>query len=408
MRTVIKVEHLSKQFRIGKLRRDEGTLRDVVGNFIKRPFEKGEKDRQFETLQALKDVSFEVNKGDTFGIVGGNGAGKSTLLKILSRIIKPSSGRARLEGRVGSLLEIGTGFHQDLTGRENVFLNGAVLGMRRREVAAKFDEIVAFADLEKFLDTPVKFYSSGMYARLAFAVAAHLEPEILIIDEVLAVGDAAFQAKCLGKMGSIAEDGRTVLFVSHSAAMVENLCKNGLYLEKGAVKAIGRMKDVMSYYRADYEIPETAPKIPRTSEAVSREESLFIEWKLLNSVDLHKLVTGEQAVFEFTFVHHRRATSIKIRFLISDLEGRIILADENIGWVEDGVNRLQWICRLPLKPNIYQITAEAFSIEESSLFDSWQCESCLEILPGDGSASSEQGIIDIPTKFEVVDSKRSS
>ena len=219
---------------------------------IKYPFNR-KKLPELETLWALRDVSFEVKQGEAFGIIGSNGAGKSTLLKILSRIIKPTGGRARLNGRVGSLLEIGTGFHQDLTGRENIFLNGAVLGMRRREVEKKFDEIVAFADLEKFLETPVKFYSSGMYARLAFAVAAHLEPEILIIDEVLAVGDAAFQAKCLGKMGKVAEGGRTVLFVSHDAAAVTRLCKTGVYLKKGQVSKIGEMKEVMAEYTSDYE-----------------------------------------------------------------------------------------------------------------------------------------------------------
>lgn len=258
MQTVIKVENLSKRFRIGKLRKDEGTLRDLVGSAIKYPFKSRQEKEKTENLWALREVSFEVKRGDTFGIVGGNGAGKSTLLKILSRIIKPTSGRAVLDGRVGSLLEIGTGFHQDLTGRENIFLNGAVLGMRRREVEKKFDEIVAFADLEKFLDTPVKFYSSGMYARLAFAVAAHLEPEILIIDEVLAVGDAAFQAKCLGKMGKVAEGGRTVLFVSHDASSVTKLCKHGIYLEHGRVKTAGAIESVMAQYKADYEIPTAA------------------------------------------------------------------------------------------------------------------------------------------------------
>ena len=252
MRTVIKVENLSKEFRIGKLRQGQGTLRDVVGGIIKYPFTGAEQRQKTENLLALNGVSFEVKQGEAFGIIGKNGAGKSTLLKILSRIIKPSSGRALLHGRVGSLLEIGTGFHQDLTGRENIFLNGAVLGMRKREVENKFDEIVDFADIEKFLDTPVKFYSSGMYARLAFAVAAHLEPEILIVDEVLAVGDAVFQAKCLGKMGKVAEGGRTVLFVSHDESSMRRLCETGIYLDQGTVKALGKMDDVMKEYKADY------------------------------------------------------------------------------------------------------------------------------------------------------------
>ena len=253
MQTVIKAENLSKQFRIGRLRNNDGTLRDLVGNIIKYPFNL-KKNNPTDNLWALRDVSFEVKQGEAFGIIGGNGAGKSTLLKILSRIIKPTSGNAKLKGRVGSLLEVGTGFHPDLSGRENIFLNGAVLGMPRRVVEKKFDEIVAFSDLENFLDTPIKFYSTGMSARLAFAVAAHLEPEILIVDEVLAVGDAAFQAKCLGKMGSVTESGRTIIFVSHDNSAVTKLCRTGMYLEKGQVKKIGDINSVMSQYKSDYEL----------------------------------------------------------------------------------------------------------------------------------------------------------
>ncbi|MGI8469871.1 MAG: ABC transporter ATP-binding protein [Pyrinomonadaceae bacterium] len=255
MSTVIKVENLSKKFRIGRLRRDEGTLRDLFGNALKHPFKNRADNENANTLWALRDINFEVKQGDTLGIVGGNGAGKSTLLKILSRIIRPTTGRARLIGRVGSLLEVGTGFHQDLTGRENVFLNGAVLGMRRRETEKKFDEIIAFAEIERFIDTPVKFYSTGMYMRLAFAVAAHLEPDILILDEVLAVGDAAFQDKCLGKMDEAVQSGRTVLFVSHTSSMVERLCKKALYLKNGNLEDFGEMKTVLARYEADYQTP---------------------------------------------------------------------------------------------------------------------------------------------------------
>ena len=204
---------------------------------------------QSEAFWALKDVSFDVNQGEVVGIIGRNGAGKSTLLKILSRIVRPTSGEVIIRGRVGSLLEVGTGFHPELTGRENIFMNGAVLGMKRSEIVRKFDEIVAFAEVEKFLDTPVKFYSSGMYVRLAFAVAAHLEPEILIVDEVLAVGDAAFQKKCLGKMGDVAEkEGRTVLFVSHNMGAVTRLCKRGFLLSAGSLKLDGDILNASSQY----------------------------------------------------------------------------------------------------------------------------------------------------------------
>ena len=197
---------------------------------------------------ALKDVSFEVPPGEVLGVVGRNGAGKSTLLKVLSRITEPTTGRVELRGRVGSLLEVGTGFHPELTGRENIYLNGAILGMKRREIARKFDEIVAFAEVEQFLDTPVKRYSSGMYMRLAFAVAAHLEPEILLVDEVLAVGDAEFQKKCLGKMGDVAGEGRTVLFVSHNMGAVQTVCRRALLLDHGRVKMIGPAEEVVAEY----------------------------------------------------------------------------------------------------------------------------------------------------------------
>jgi lipopolysaccharide transport system ATP-binding protein len=199
-----------------------------------------------DTLWALEGVTFDVEPGEVLGIIGRNGAGKSTLLKILSRITDPTSGRVELRGRIGSLLEVGTGFHPELTGRENVFLNGAILGMRRSEIARQFDAIVAFAETERFVDTPVKYYSSGMYMRLAFAVAAHLEPEILIVDEVLAVGDAAFQRKCLGRMDQVAHGGRTVLFVSHNLDAVRRLCRRTLLLHQGKVEALGPTTEVLA------------------------------------------------------------------------------------------------------------------------------------------------------------------
>lgn len=401
MRTVIKAENLSKKFRIGRFRRDEGTLRDLVGNIIKYPFSK-QRTQNLTALWALRDVSFEVKQGETFGVIGGNGAGKSTLLKILSRIIKPTGGRAKLDGRVGSLLEIGTGFHQDLTGRENIFLNGAILGMSRREVEKKFDEIVAFADLEKFLGTPVKFYSSGMYARLAFAVAAHLEPEILIVDEVLSVGDAAFQAKCLGKMGKVAEGGRTVLFVSHSAAMVEKLCRTGLYLEKGRVKAFGEMGDVMAQYKADYEKLLGAGDIERKISDVKAGEARFIDWKLLNSDKPQTVFTGDEGVFEITFVNNKPTARMNLKFIISDLEERIILASENTAEIKEGVNKLQWICNLPLKPDKYKISAEAYFDKEYAAADRWNFRYELTVLARDGMLPQVSGIVNVPTKFHVV------
>jgi lipopolysaccharide transport system ATP-binding protein len=245
-RPAISVENISKAYRIGLKEEKYPTFRDAMVNMAAAPLRRlrrlgGEGDRNGEdTFWALKDVSFEVQPGEVVGIIGRNGAGKSTLLKILSRITEPTAGEIRLRGRVASLLEVGTGFHPELTGRENIYLNGAILGMKRAEITRKFDEIVAFAEVEKFLDTPVKRYSSGMYVRLAFAVAAHLEPEILIVDEVLAVGDAEFQAKCLGKMQDVAQgQGRTVLFVSHNMAAIERLCSKSIVLAHGSVECLG-------------------------------------------------------------------------------------------------------------------------------------------------------------------------
>lgn len=246
---VIKVENLSKKYQIGRKQEPYYLLRDEIVNSLKKSIQllTGQR-RNKEDFWALKDVSFSVEEGDVLGIIGLNGAGKSTLLKILSRITPPTEGKAVIEGRVRSLLEVGTGFHPELTGRENIYLNGAVLGMTKKEINSKFDDIVEFSELEKFLDTPVKRYSSGMYVRLAFAVAAHLDSEILIIDEVLAVGDTAFQKKCLKKMEGVAKGGRTVLFVSHNMSAVSSLCNRAILLYKGKIVADGKTSQVVNEY----------------------------------------------------------------------------------------------------------------------------------------------------------------
>lgn len=259
--TIISVEGLSKQYAIGALRNTHRTLRETLaeeaGTFWSRLRSGGRRGGVDETLiWALDDISFQVREGEAVGIIGKNGAGKSTLLKILSRITEPTRGRAVLWGRVASLLEVGTGFHQDLTGRENIFLNGAILGMSRAELHRKLDEIVAFAELEQFVDTVVKHYSTGMYMRLAFAVAAHLEPEILIVDEVLAVGDLAFQRKCIGRMKEVTGEGRTVLFVSHNLGAVESLCNRALLLESGKLVMDGRSSDVAKAYAHGESAPQ--------------------------------------------------------------------------------------------------------------------------------------------------------
>jgi lipopolysaccharide transport system ATP-binding protein len=249
---VITVEHLSKKYILKHQNVERYTaLRDVITNKAKSIVNpKPISNKMSEEFWALNDVSFEINQGERVGVIGRNGAGKSTLLKILSRIVSPTKGKITIDGRVASLLEVGTGFHPELTGRENIFLNGSILGMTKAEIKAKFDEIVAFSEVERFLDTPVKRYSSGMYVRLAFAVAAHLDPEILIVDEVLAVGDAAFQKKCLGKMQDVSSQGRTVLFVSHNMAAIRNLCNKAILLNKGVVESFDIMDVVLDKYLA--------------------------------------------------------------------------------------------------------------------------------------------------------------
>ena len=246
-KAIVRVEDVSKEYRIGARREAYSTLRETMTNAVRAPFKRNGLPST-ETIWALKGVSFEVAPGQIVGIIGRNGAGKSTLLKILSRITEPTSGRAELFGRVGSLLEVGTGFHPELTGRENIYLNGAVLGMKRAEITARFDEIVGFSEIGKFLDTPVKHYSTGMYTRLAFAVAAHLEPDVLLVDEVLAVGDAEFQAKCLGKMGAVASEGRTVLFVSHNIVAVQSLCSEVIWIHDGKIREEGATDAVVKKY----------------------------------------------------------------------------------------------------------------------------------------------------------------
>jgi lipopolysaccharide transport system ATP-binding protein len=302
MQPAIVIENLSKCYRVARADApaDYTTLRESLVHAAKWPLRRirgGDGARQ-EPFWALKDINLTVEPGETVGIIGRNGAGKSTLLKILSRITKPTGGQARLRGRVGSLLEVGTGFHPELTGRENIYLNGSILGMARREIAAKFDEIVSFAEVEQFLDIPVKRYSSGMYTRLAFAVAAHLEPEILVIDEVLAVGDAEFQKKCMKKMGDVANEGRTVLFVSHNMGAIQTVCRRVVLLRDGKVQTIGSVPEVVAEYLKVNDSTESAAlavRRDRTGDGRFR----FEEFRLFDAQGAPSpfVVTGEDAYF---------------------------------------------------------------------------------------------------------------
>ncbi|MGB7923686.1 MAG: ABC transporter ATP-binding protein [Pyrinomonadaceae bacterium] len=260
MRPIIKVENLSKQYRIGALPAGYVTFRETVADAFMAALRraKGAERRSNQKLWALKDLSFEIEPGEVVGLIGHNGAGKSTLLKILARIVQPTAGRFELYGRVGSLLEVGTGFHPELTGRDNVFLNGAILGMKRAMIERKFDEIVAFSEIQDFIETPVKWYSSGMYLRLAFSVAVHMDTEILFVDEILAVGDVGFQQKCMDKIQSIMRDGRTIIFVSHSMPAITRLCKRVIWIDRGHLMHDGPAHDVIETYLGSAQESATA------------------------------------------------------------------------------------------------------------------------------------------------------
>ncbi len=354
----IKAENVSKLYHIGL--KTSGSMRETVYDFASGLFKKKNTDFDSTEFWALKDVSFEIKKGDVVGVIGKNGAGKSTLLKVLSRITEPTSGKIQINGRIGSLLEVGTGFHPELTGRENVFLNGSILGMKRKEIEQKFDEIVDFSGIEKFIDTPVKRYSSGMYVRLAFAVAAHLEPEILIIDEVLAVGDSEFQKKCLGKMQNIAGHGRTVIFVSHNMAVVSQLCSSVLLLKNGTVDFNGMTSEGLDFYfnknsalipQMIYENDENSPvsfkKIAVTSNKIIGEAIFSFEGKLTIEIDyfINNNHSNSQIVIHIwtiNGVHVLASSDLDQRIKINRIKGigsSAVVIDKNL-----------------LAPGIYSIT----------------------------------------------------
>jgi lipopolysaccharide transport system ATP-binding protein len=344
-RPIIEVHGISKRYRLGTL--DAGSFREELDRAWARLRGRAPRPADDQDFWALRDVSFEVQPGEVIGVVGRNGAGKSTLLKVLSRITEPTSGRAILRGRVASLLEVGTGFHPELSGRENVFLNGAILGMRHAEITRKFDEIVAFAEVEKFIDTPVKRYSSGMHVRLAFAVAAHLEPEILFIDEVLAVGDVAFQKKCLGKMEGVSKSGRTVLFVSHNMSAVETLCPRSIYVEHGTCGGIGPSSEIIAQYLRNNGVVETTSTLaPERMRSDGTAE--FLHCRVLNQA-------GEEGVSPKTNECFTLVVGVRIhgaiRFPVFNLAIR-----NHIGVVMTSVNTSEQGYNLaPMEPGDYEV-----------------------------------------------------
>jgi lipopolysaccharide transport system ATP-binding protein len=325
----IHVSHLSKQYRLGGPQEKYHTFRDAMISSLKAPkkiFNKVPVSSE-EKFWALKDVSFDVEEGEVIGIIGRNGAGKSTLLKILSRITTPTEGIVDIYGRVGSLLEVGTGFHQELTGRENIYLSGSILGMKRREIDAKLDDIIKFSEIEKFLDTPVKRFSSGMYVRLAFAVAAHLEPEILLVDEVLAVGDAAFQKKCLGKMGEVAKEGRTILFVSHNMVAIQNLCNQCILLNEGKVECNGDTDTVINYYlNKNSEIQKIVLKDRK--DRIGNHIMTFFKISLYNAKGelIDKILSGENVTFRFFYSSQQefKNAHVVLSFNVRNKYGQIL------------------------------------------------------------------------------------
>ena len=387
MSTVIKVENVTKGYRLGQLDR-----RSFFSDWKKWISGKEELEGDPNAFWALKGVTFDIEAGQIVGILGRNGAGKSTLLKILSMITAPTSGRVRMKGRIASLLEVGTGFHQDYTGRDNVYMNGAILGMSQREVAAKFDEIVAFSGVEQFIDTPVKRYSSGMRVRLAFAVAAHLEAELLMIDEVLAVGDAAFQTKCLGKIGEVAGSGRTVLFVSHNAATIESLCTRGIVLNQGQLSFEGTQSEAIAHY-AGLIAPENTLLQDRTDREGTGE--LRVEEIELRNESGHRTATvrsGENVEFA---LHFHRTTPrdfprLILRICITTQHGTPVFTQANWlagDWFGELPERGTFICqipKLPLPEGTYRIAYRILGqLRGADALDSLENAAQLHVTAGD-------------------------
>ncbi|MCC6168926.1 MAG: ATP-binding cassette domain-containing protein [Caldilineaceae bacterium] len=416
----IQVQDLAKRYRIGRRQQRPQTLAHAVVDALRAPLDnyrrlramshfRGDGAEDPDMIWALRDVSFDVPQGEVMGIIGRNGAGKSTLLKILSRITEPSGGRAVLNGRIASLLEVGTGFHPDLTGRENVYLNGTLLGMRKAEVDRRFDEIVDFAGVEKFIDTPVRFYSSGMRVRLAFSVAAHLEAEILLLDEVLAVGDVEFQAKCLGKMENVAYSGRTVLFVSHNMAAIENLCSTSLLLEQGQVAALGPTPAVLERYYASIERQVTdggdlAQRTDRRGNGQIRLISFHIEDTTGRKLSYARSGMDIIFVFGYQTAAHYLGGSVDMGFSIHDkVQMLSVLYSSYAGTKYRGIpHRGFFRCmvpRFPFTSGYYDVRVRA-RVDEQDADWPEQRAGQLAVEPGDFYATGQIGFASAPVMLD--------
>lgn len=398
MKPIIKIENLGKKYKLGTRRAAPETLREAVVNLARAPqklFSRNAADKA-ECFWALRNVDLEVTPGEVVGIIGRNGAGKSTLLKILARVTEPTEGRVELYGRANSLLEVGTGFHQELTGRENIFVNGAILGLKSAEIKRLFDEIVDFAEIEKFLDTPVKHYSSGMYMRLAFSVAAHLNPDILVIDEVLSVGDAQFQKKCLGKVQTVAHAGRTVLFVSHNMAAVENLCRRGVVLEQGKVVFAGSQTDAIASYLEYTDQNISVAMHERADRFGSGEVRVTaVEIKDLQGNPLRGVMAGQDIdiYFYFETASGFRASNVTMGFMVrTHLDVPVFLQHNRLtgdNWTELPA-RGAFVCRirkLPLPPANYRFGFSVMRGDEE--LDRIDDASELTVIEGDFYGSGE-------------------
>jgi len=403
----IRVNNLGKQYNIGGPQAQHSTLYEGLTHTLKSPFQWFRKQPK-TTFWALKDLSFEINHGEVVGFIGENGAGKSTLLKVLSRITEPTAGRVEIYGRIGSLLEVGTGFHPELTGRENIYLNGAILGMKAAEINRKFDEIVAFADIERFLDTPVKRYSSGMYVRLAFAVAAHLEPEILIVDEVLAVGDVAFQQKCLNKMGKVSQEGRTVLFVSHNMPAIQNLCGTTYLLKQGRIIKSGEASKVIdAYYQSTTETNRSELEIRDVPDGAVR----FLKWQISQNTinDPYSCYSGQPCTLTFQLVVRRVVSRSEFGIALWALDGILVWAMRNLDFngqrefLEPGLYEVNFtVPQFPLKSGAYQIFV-SINDQEDGRLDLWHAKPKLQILPNNEPdlPAKWRGILNIKGEFKL-------